>query len=689
MKLLNCLILCLSLNVYSTDTELIDNSISDDQLFQMSIEELISFEITSVARKKQRLIDSAAAIYVITSEDISRSGARSIPDLLRMVPGLQVAQMNASSWSISVRGFNYIFANKLLVMMDGRTLYTPLFSGVNWDVQDTILQDIDRIEVIRGPGAAMWGANAVNGVINIISKSAEDTQSKLISIGGGNQEKYDTSFRVGGKINQNWFYRLSFKSFFKNALNNKESDSSEDDWKMDRIGFWLEGNTSKKEKLTVSGALYKGKTQPPLKLFNLNNNQLERVQGISREQEGGHLIGQFEIKANKDTRFSIKTYFDYYFNDDYRVRTERKTTDIELEFQQAWLKSQELIMGMGYRTSQYQLKAMNYAQVKERAPLEELTSFFIQNESKINEKLNFTLSSRLEDTSSTGIEFQPNIRMQYAMSPFISFWVSLSRAVRTPAITERLATIPLLYDEQLAEQFALMGQSAVMRLLSKPTMQAEKLDNFELGYRQQINKQLAVEITGFKSQYKNLIGIAGASECPPQTASIEVNQMNICAAGTIMIVPAQLNNSLNADTQGIEINFNWQLKDNWKIEADYAYLDVKANAYEDSFFGKKMEQVISGLSAEHTANIRNIFDINDQWRFNFWLRHMGENKNAAVDSYWDLDLNLSYSVNDTFQLNLIGNNLLSDNKLEFNESFTGLAESYIKPSWFINLTLSF
>jgi iron complex outermembrane recepter protein len=225
-------------------------------LTEMSLEALMSMEVTTtVARREQRLTDTSAAVFVITGEDIRRSGATSIPEALRMVPGIQVARIDANKWAVSARGFNGFIANKLLVLMDGRSVYSPLYSGVYWDVQDTILEDVARIEVIRGPGASLWGANAVNGVINIVTRQAAETQGGLLTAGAGTEEKLFGSLRYGGALGEQAHYRIYGKYVERDSGRGVGGEPTNDDWEMARGGGRIDWQPSDKQLLTVQGII--------------------------------------------------------------------------------------------------------------------------------------------------------------------------------------------------------------------------------------------------------------------------------------------------------------------------------------------------------------------------------------------------------------------------------------------------
>lgn len=657
-------------------------NLSDDDLLNMSLEELISMEVTSVSRKKQRLMDSAAAVYVLSREDIQRSGVTTLADALRMVPGMQVAQMNSNSWSISARGFNYIFANKLLVLMDGRTLYTPLFSGVTWDVQDTLLEDVDRIEVIRGPGAALWGANAVNGVINIITRKADATQGRLVTVGAGSQEKQFGQFRQGGQLNSATHYRVYAKSFKRAGLKNRDGSRANDDWRMDRFGMRLDWQDHDTNSLALSADIYTGTTRPPLKVFDSATRTIPVRADQSRDQKGGNVIVRWNTRFSETSDFSIKAYYDSYDNYDYRIRTEMDTFDIESQHRYQWQDNQELIWGLGYRSTWYKLDAMNYVVIKDSAPKEELYSAYIQDELQLRPNWHLTLSARLEHHTATDYEFQPNARLAWRINDTSTVWASFSRAVRTPSIAERLSEINGVY--RITD--SALPPNTFLRLSNNDSIQSEKLTAMELGYRQQVSRSFSLDFATFYNQYDDLHSLTSSTSCPTDSG-----QMNgLCMMpGPYFLLPAQLGNGLDARTYGLELAVDWELSQWWRIKADVTLLRVDASGHDSAPFTRQTEVLVEGLSARHMANLRSMMNLPGRWFLDTWVRYMDHNKSANVRSYTRLNMRLAHQVIDDLEVALVGNNLFAGPRLEFDEAFTGLGATETGESWYAQVQWQF
>ena len=562
-------------------------ALEDEDFLELSLEELISLEIpdvTSVSRKKQRLMDSAAAIYVITNEDIKRSGVTSIPDALRMVPGMQVAKLNSNTWSISTRGFNYIFANKLLVLIDGRTVYSPLFSGVNWDVQDTLMEDIDRIEVIRGPGAALWGANAVNGVINVITKKAVDTQGSLLTLGAGNEEKGFGAWRHGGQISEDAFYKVYVKAFERDGFANADGSDAADDWKMRRAGFKAEWKTSAETDWTVQGDLYEGTTRPSLMVFKPEEPEkgMQVLTDMSRDQRGGNLIGKWRQTFSPTHDVSFRAVYDNYQNFDHRVTEKRDTLDLEFQHYKRLGENHDLIWGLGYRATWYELANMSHIVLENDQRVDELYSAFIQDDISLAKGWTLTLSSRFEKNNFTGQEIQPNARLTWKANDRKTFWSSISRAVKTPSISETAVTsrgITFIDEQRLPPGFS--DITASLPISGNKDLKSEELIAFEIGYREQFSDRFRLDATAFYNRYKNLVAYVDGNGClsdttltPFPSSPIPLCLVNGTAPNYAIEFPTTLDNGLSADTYGLELVADWQAKDWWKLQLSYSWLQV-------------------------------------------------------------------------------------------------------------------
>ncbi len=396
-----------------------------NDLKDMSLEQLLNVEVTTVSRRQSTLAQSPAAIFVITQDDIHRTGATSIPEALRLAPGMEVAQVDSSTWAISARGFNGTAANKLLVQMDGRSLYTPLFSGVFWDVQDTMMEDIDRIEVIRGPAGALWGANAVNGIVNIITKSAEDTQGLLVTGGGGTQERGFAGVRYGWKLNDDAYARVYVKHFERGETLFPNGNGARDDWDMTQTGFRIDTQPSTADHFTIQGDVYAG-----------DRFASSFVSGLADDTDlsGGNLLGRWTHSLGNGGDLSLQMYFDNTHRDIPNVfRENRDTADIDFQHHIPIGTHQDFTWGLAYRASYDKIgNTASLAFIPDHQTLQ-WYSIFAQDEIQlIKDRLRLTVGAKIEHNDFTGVEVQPNARLLWMIDKRQSLWTAVSRACARP-----------------------------------------------------------------------------------------------------------------------------------------------------------------------------------------------------------------------------------------------------------------
>src|SRR3982074_1142552 len=468
----------------------------------MSVEDLMNVQVTSVSKRSQKLADAAAAIFVITQEDIRRSGAGSIPEALCMVPGLQVARIDENKWAISSRGFNGRFANKLLVLIDGRSVYTPLFSGVYWNIQDVMLEDVDRIEVIRGPGATLWGANAVNGVINIITKKAKDTQSAVVTAGGGTEERGSGGVRYGSKIGDT-SYRAYGKYFNWGPSLYSSGMTAHDGWDALRGGFRADWTPAGTDSLTLQGDIYHSNYGETLTVPSLNAPYSNTFPNNGK-YSGGNILGRWN-HSSEGSSMSLQMYYDNTTIADNSLFVHHQNI-FDMDFQQGFHvgDSQQFVWGLGYRS----IRDRNDSSFSVSLQPNQLTlnhfSAFVQDEiSLVDNRLRLTFGSKFEHNDFTGFEVQPNARLLWTLTPNQSVWTAVSRAVRTPALTEE----GLRLNQAVVPPAAPGNPTpfpAVITVFGSHQFQSEDLLAYELGYRVQATSSLSADIATFYNNYSNL-----------------------------------------------------------------------------------------------------------------------------------------------------------------------------------------
>jgi iron complex outermembrane receptor protein len=588
------------------------------ELKGLSIEQLMDIDVTSVSRRSEPVSGAAAAIMVITAEDIRRSGAENLPDALRITASLEVARADGNTWAISSRGFNTTTSNKLLVLIDGRSIYTPLFSGVFWDVQDVMLEDIDRIEIIRGPGATLWGANAVNGVINILTKSARDTQGALVTVGGGNQEPASVAFRQGGKIGEGLAYRAYGKYSYQDSLAFANGDSARDPLRRGQAGFRLDRADSGSGAFTLQGDVYHGLAGQSV------------VERADTALDGANLVGRWSSTYAENSGGDLQIYYDYTHRQIPQWFEEhRHTLDVDYQHRRPFGIRQELVWGAGYRVTQDEVGNSAGVAFLPDHVTESLFSAFVQDEVRLEHHLRLVVGTKVEHNHWTGFEVQPSVRLSWIPDDRRTVWAAISRAVRTPT----------RYDEDIVFYTA----AGTPFLEGSNAFEAEELLAYELGYRLQVRTGLAVDLATYYNVYDNLRSFEPAA--PPAA------------------FPYHFANRLSADTWGAELRVSAQAAPWWRLHAGYAYfaksLSLDAQSFDPT--GGKNE----GDDPRSRFILRSLMDLPGRFELDGTVRHVARLPSPVVPAYTELDLRLGWSATDALELSLTGQNLLHASHPEF------------------------
>ncbi|GAA4650040.1 TonB-dependent receptor plug domain-containing protein [Kistimonas scapharcae] len=669
-------------------------AIAEDDFLDMSLEELVSLEVTSVSKKSQSIMESAAAVYAITQEDIRRSGAKTIPDLLRMVPGLQVSKVNGNAWSVSSRGFNSVFSNKLLVLIDGRTVYTPLYSGVTWDIQDVMLADIDRIEVIRGPGAALWGSNAVNGVINIMTRSADDTQGAYAEVGAGSYEQGFGSFRYGGQLGESAFYRVYYKyndrdhqETLNSTLAQKyasigldDSPEAGDGWNMNRTGFRIDWDKTADDTFTLQGDLYKGHTRATVKTFDRTFPGTGTFVSPSNRQFGANALGRWTHTLSDTSEAITQVYYDRYENSDVRAPRHRDTWDIDFQHRFLATENQEITWGFGYRKVDNKVYQSDFVYFDPRSRTTELYSAFIQDEiTLVPDRWRMTLSSRFENNEFTGDEIQPNARIIFTPDTQQSFWAAISKSVRTPSIVEGDSEVYGFEELDLSVYNPLLGDGFVVFTGNKE-LKSEKLFSYELGYRNILSENLSIDATVFLNHYKDLAATSLGSTCPDTLTPLGGP---LCATTAPNIPPHYLvvtiDNVLEGDGYGFELAADWQVRDNWKLKLAYGFLQMDMHATDNNAVTTAIEPIFENVTAEHNMSLMSRHNLADDWELDLWLRYQDNVSGVSVPSFVTADIRVAKRVGN-FEFAIVGQNLLDSQHPEYLDRYTGIVTTEVPRS---------
>ncbi len=625
--LLTCLALLYTALPYAATPQSIDD------LKALSIAELLDVHVTSVSRRPQKASNAAAALFVITREDIRRSGLSSVPELLRMVPGVQVARIDASKWAVSARGFNGRYSNKLLVQKDGRTLYSPLYSGVYWDVQDTPLDDIERIEIIRGPGATLWGANAVNGVINIITRPAHATDGGLLTVDVGTQER-DATLRHGGALGDSGSYRVYAKGFERDQGRFFSGKRAHDDWRNHQFGFRADIDLDDIDTLTLQGDLYDGSAGA-----TIVEGQTERT--VDSDTSGGNLLLRWTRQFDDDTGIELQTYVDYTDRRNWSLDVRRSTYDIDLQHYFSLGARHNLIWGAGLRHTRDHIHPIHGGVLTFDPQRREDTTFsgFIQDEiTVVDDVLQLIVGSKIEHNDYTGWELQPNIRGLWNIDQHTTAWAAISRAVRTPSRVES--------DVIIRTPFAVaMGDDDV---------DSERLTAVELGLRIRPAANLSFDLATFYNRYDDLFTVeqTGLPGPPPARFSFD--------------------NLMDAESYGIELAANWDLSTDWRMKLAYTGYTIDLDL-RDASTDVEAERD-NDRTPHHQLTLRSLFDLRHDLEFDTHLYYVDTPSHTDVSSYVRLDARLGWRVSRDLDLSLSGHNLLDSAHPEFVE-FSGDADN--------------
>ncbi len=467
-------------------------------LTEFSLEDLMNVQVTSVSKKEQKLAKTGAAIFVITQEDIRRSGSTSIPDLLRMVPGVDVARVDHSNWAVSIRGFNGVYANKVLVLIDGRSVYHPAFSGVLWYAQNVPLEDIDRIEVIRGPGGTVWGANAMNGVINIITKSASATPGGMIVGGGGSKDQADALVQFGGKAGTHGDYRVFARYSNLGRSDPASTAPAADSRHLDQGGFRADLNLSARDQLMVQGEVHFADGEETLTGLLPQTPTVTGTFAAPLGDDGEHILGRWTHTFLKGSDMSVEAYFDKSHDLSNGLNDWVSTGNIDFEHHLSLGSRNDVVWGLGLRTSANRFAGNSLVTMNPLERTDSLYAAFVQDEITLTKTLSLTLGSKFEHNSYTGYENEPSAQLVWAPNSRTTVWASAAKAIRQPSNTDSGLQAVAAFVPLSAGAFALVTISG------NPTVKVEQIRDFEAGYRAQINRRLSLDVTGFLSYYQHL-----------------------------------------------------------------------------------------------------------------------------------------------------------------------------------------
>lgn len=656
---------------------------ASDTLADLSLEELLSTEITTLSRKPESIGSAPAAVHVITQSDIRRSGARSIPELLRLVPGMQVAQIDGNKWAVTARGANGRFANKLLVLMDGRSLYSPMLSGVQWDAQETDLSSIERIEVIRGPGATMWGSNAVNGVVNIITKHAGDTQGGNLTVLGG-QQGYEGIARYGSEF-ENSALRLWGKFTDRDGNVTLAGDDVDDYTEMARIGGRYDWDGNQRDELTFSFEVYDGKSGE----YRISRSLVPPYTTVGdsvTDISGGFVMAHWSREFDAGANLEVRTFFDKHERNVPTYNEEIETFDIEVQYGFAMGERHHWMVGASFRSTSDETDETFEIAIRPNDTTNERYTAFVQDEiSLLDGRARLILGSKFEhnEFGDKEVEIEPNARFSFALTDRQTIWTSISKAVRMPSRGE--------LGGRVVGEVIPPGQPdlplpvpAVAIVVGNPDMIPEDVTAYELGYRMR-DSNFQFDVSLFFNDFSNLRSLTqGAPVCVPSGAILPLDPGCVFTA-THVEAPLFIENQAGYDASGVEIWISRQVSEAWRLQGSYTYFHTSDNV---NGVGQEELGVVED-SPDHQVALGSSTDFGENLELDLWLRWVDELEAQQVDAYTALDLRFAWTPTPTVSVAAVGRNLFAGDHVEFMSELVDLAPVQIESEAFVELRWNF
>jgi len=619
-------------------------------LTQVSLEDLMNVQVTSVSKKDQQAFKAGAAIFVITQEDIRRSGASNIPDLLRMVPGVNVARVDANTWAISIRGFNGVYADKLLVLVDGCSVYTPAFSGVYWDQLNAPLENIERIEVIRGPGGTVWGANAVNGVINIITRSSKATKAGLVVAGAGSEERASGLIQYGGDFGGTGSYRaFGGYSNTENSILANGPDGA-DGWHAFNGGFRSDWDLSHRDTLTVEGNLLQNREGQTVTTVLSDHFPTLATFHDPIRAESGDLFGKWDHTLQNGSDFSVQMSYSRYNR--LSSGSDNILSSFEVEFQNhlAVGSRQDVVWGSDFRSTDNSFTPGYSVTYSPAQQTDRLYSAFLQDQIQLARSLNLTVGSKFGHNPFSGFEFQPSAQMVWTPASTQTLWIAAAQAISQPSIE----TSTIRYDAAIVPLPD--GTFGVVTEVGAPHLKAEQLRDYEGGYRTRLGKRWSLDVTLFRSYYRNL-----------QTATPGAPFLSERAGFPVLEFPLFAGNVARERSYGGEAFGNWQVTNRWRISPGVSLLHLQPLAIPA---GGILASGTAGDSPKRQAEVRSLVNLRRHVDWDTSVYFVSALSNGPIPAYTRVDTRLGWRAGEFLELSITGQNLIQPRHVEFADAYT-------------------
>ena len=615
-------------------------------LTQLSIEELMQVEVVTASKKPQPIKEVPAAVYVMTAEDLQRAEAVTIPEVLRLIPGVHVGTIDANKWAVAVRGFNGRYSNKLLVLIDGRSVYTPFFSGTYWDAQPLLfLHDVERIEVVRGPGGTLWGANAVNGVINIITKPAKETQGLQVVSGGGSEEQAFGGLRVGGRLGENGYYRVYTLYRQRDDLwQDRANVRNHDRWQIQRSGFRADWKQGEEETFTLQGEVYDGRVSQRLRVADVTLPGYRLIDD-RYTITGYYLMGTWN-RQRGSVADTLRLSFEHTGRSPYELTEFRSTANV------AWQRlssagQHEVLWGVEYKRTADRTQG-RLMRVTPPSRTDRVFSVFVQDDITLNSSTRLTMGMKFENNSYTAWEVQPNVRLLWKPDEKSVWWGAISRAIRMPTRAERAIAIDAYYEGMMS------GLPVISRIHGSPRFRSEEVTAYEVGFRSQPHPRVLLDISAFHNVYRHLRSFE------PADPLVEASPV------PHIVVPVYMSNKKYGRTYGLEVSARWKVTDNWTLNLGYANLTYRLQRSPDSKDPFKFHSDSTSNTSRHQFNLSSHLHLPQGWHLDAYLffvdRLFGMD---FLPSYYRLDVSIRWHFNRRSSLSVTMQNLLKRKIREF------------------------
>lgn len=647
-------------------------------------DDLARVSVETATRRPEYLQDVAAPVYVITNEDIRRSGATTVPDALRLAPGLNVAQIAANKWAISIRGFSGRFANKLLVMIDGRSVFDNFFSGTYWENEDVLLDDVERIEVVRGPGASMWGANAVNGVINIVTKHAKDTVGTTVIVATGSGTSGPSlAVRHGAEIAPDTYVRLWYKGFDQHAAPSEDGAPSNDTWVQNRAGFRIDRDTNHDSRYTLTGSVYQSDAGDILQAPYTMPPYVLPIQTVQHGR-GGNLTGRMSVVTDGGGEFQAQASVARRYLENDGLVDDQHVVDIDLQYRPMWSAVHDLMFGVGYRhLSEGTTPNASNPGVVLTPPqyTSSLVSAFVQDEYAVSERLKVIAGVRVEQQTQAKFQAEPDLRALWRLTPTKTLWGALSRSTRNPSRIEDggILVEPVIPPGQgynTDPSRALLPEVYNVGKVLNP----ERVDAIQLGYRQDWAPTLSTDIAAYHSAYSNLRGESPASSPIPVTPP---------GGLPFLLQPIVFDNSLRASSHGVELTGDWRPASWVRLQGFLAWSVVRVHGGDGSPVSEAYRAWEEGSAPRATQSIHGSFNLRQGDQLDLWLRHVAALPAYGIPGYTTLNARYSWKPLPNLTLAIVGQNLFQPHHVEYIGDFVPVQVTQVPRMAYIKATWSF